>query len=176
MISLKWLTLFSTVAIAAVTPLPPAPNKHVPEGYCCFSLRDSASNALVQQDRKTGQIYLNSDKPEGWYCIDLSDSRNILYDDYWNACILSLNSNQESIGRFTCLDGTPGPNSWTLESGHLAHDGDIGYQACPGSSGSLVWGEKDGDTAGCTNNLLKATDFQGTCDNIASRDILEGMA
>lgn len=170
MLSLKWLTLFTSLALAAVAPIP-REAKHVNKGACCFTLQDTTSGALVHQNPQDGITYLNNpDQPEGWYCLYLSDTRDILYDQDMNACILTGNSQLQPIAQFMCLDGTPGFNLWTITGSHLlAHDGNTSFQSCPNprGKGSEIWGKKESNNTGCKTISLKATGFQGTCGNLS---------
>lgn len=169
MLSFKWLALFTSLALAAVAPIPRG-EKHVNKGACCFTLQDSKTGAIVRQGEE-GITYLNNPAaPEGWYCLYLSDSRNILWDQDMNACILTGNPDLKPIAQFACNDGTPGFNEWTIKGGNLlAHDNSIGFTSCPNprGQGSEIWGQKTGDTTGCKPIALKATGFQGTCGNLS---------
>lgn len=160
---LKLLALFGALAVAAVLPR----DKDVPAGQCCFELHDVATGKAVQQDKQTGYLYFETSKPTGWYCIDLSNSHNVLRDDFNNACFLS------TTAQFKCLDPTIGPNSWTLESDdqavQLAHDGDSAYYACPSpTGGELLWGDLKADVSGCRATRIKAEGLTGTCKGLTA--------
>jgi len=154
------LALFCTAALAGV--IPRSGTQDVPAGQCCFTLHDASTGKVVQQDQETGFLYLGSSQPNGWYCIDLSDTRDILWDDFNNACILTWPDEQ-----FTCLDPTLGPNLWTLNhSGalRLSHDGGAGYSACSSSSGEILYSNQK---TGCRVLQLKPQGLKGTCDGLS---------
>ncbi|CAM1501120.1 Fc.00g102820.m01.CDS01 [Cosmosporella sp. VM-42] len=171
--SFSLLALFCTVAAAAVLP-----RHNVPSGSCCFNLYDDHTGAIVQQDKPNGDLYFNSKFPAGWYCIDLADSRNILFDDFGNACFLRPNSKGQSVGELVCLDPTPGFNSWTLSStNRLQHDGITTWWSCPSpTSGNWIYGQVEGSTSSCKQIRLKAKGFQGTCGKLTTREEMEKMA
>ncbi|KAH7149459.1 hypothetical protein B0J13DRAFT_621318 [Dactylonectria estremocensis] len=169
MFPFKCLVLFCSLATAAVLP---RAVKDVPAGACCFTLHDTSTGAIVQQNKDSGFLYLNGAQPNGWYCINLSNSQNILLDDFNNACFLAPD------GLLQCLDPTIGPNSWTLKkSGSntlLAHDGSTTFTSCPGKpSGRLLYGTKSGDSSQCKKITLKAKDFTGTCKSFSARSLEE---
>ncbi|KAF7551001.1 hypothetical protein G7Z17_g5335 [Cylindrodendrum hubeiense] len=169
MSAFKLLVLFCTLATAAVLP---RVVKDVPAGYCCFTLHDPSSGKIVQQDQESGFLYLNGGQPSGWYCINLSDTQNVLRDDFNNACFLAPDS------LFQCLDPTIGPNSWTLKkSGSntlLAHDGSTSFMSCPSkTTGQLLYGTKSGDSSQCKKITLKAKGFSGTCKSFSTRSLTE---
>lgn len=154
------LALFASCALGAVLPRV----QSVPDGACCFTLRDTTSNKVIQQDKTNGNVYFDAGAPQGWYCINLSDSRDVLLDHLNNACIISIEN------RFLCLDPTMGVVSWTLDDSDgtalLAHDGETSYHACPNKSGGeLLWGN-DKKATGCRTVSLKAQGFKGTCPGL----------
>ncbi|KAH7011701.1 hypothetical protein EDB80DRAFT_398907 [Ilyonectria destructans] len=169
MYPIKLLALFCTLATAAVIP---RAVKDVPAGYCCFTLHDTASGTIVQQNQETGFLYLNGGQPSGWYCINLSNTQNVLRDDFNNACFLAPD------GLFQCLDPTIGPTSWTLtKSGSntlLAHDKSTTFSSCPSkTTGRLLYSTKSGDASQCKKITLKAQGFTGTCKSFSARSSTE---
>ncbi|KAK7413399.1 hypothetical protein QQX98_007701 [Neonectria punicea] len=169
MLPLKSILLFCSLAAAAVLP---RVNQDVPAGHCCFTLNEASTGAIVQENKVNGFLYLNGGKPNGWYCINLSNSQNILLDDFNNACFLAPD------GLFQCLDPTIGPNSWTLKkSGSntlLAHDGSTTFTSCPNKNpGQLLYGIKSGDSSQCKKITLKAKGFKGTCKSFSARSLEE---
>ncbi|KAF4951634.1 hypothetical protein FSARC_12863 [Fusarium sarcochroum] len=159
------LALFYTLAAAAVLP-----RDTVWDGHCCFTLHDVSSGATVQENTD-GNLLLNAGKTNGFFCIDLSNSQNILRDHAFNACFLNPN------GVFKCVDPTPGFQSWTLKkSGSntlLQHDGDNTFNSCSKTSlsakGTLLYGDKHADATTCKKATLKAKNFKGTCKNFSAR-------
>lgn len=164
MLALKHLVFFCSLASALVVPR--AGGQDVPAGSCCFTLHEGSSNTIVKQDKSSGFLYLGGAKSDGWYCIDLSNSANILRDDFNNACFLA------SDGQFQCLDPTIGPNSWTLKKSnktvYLVHDGDSSYNSCPDKAGNkLLWGQAQQGASSCKKLSLKAEGFKGSCKSFA---------
>ncbi|KAF4449277.1 hypothetical protein F53441_7439 [Fusarium austroafricanum] len=155
--SFTLVTLFSILVTAAVLP-----RETVFDGHCCFTLQDVASSATVQQN-SDGNLLLNAGKANGFYCIDLSNSQNILRDSAFNACFLSPS------GALKCVDPTPGFQSWTLRTGSntLLHDGGSTFNSCTKTStsakGTVLYGDKHTDATSCKKTALKAKNFKGTC-------------
>ena len=138
----------------------PRQTKTIPAGQCCFSLHDTATGDIVQQDETTGNMYLAAGEPSGWYCLGVDSGATILRDNFYNACFLRPDA------QFICLDPTPGTNKFTLADARteLAHDGLTGWKACPntGGTGSLLWGS-GATVSGCRAITLKPEGFLGTC-------------
>lgn len=157
----KSLVFLASLALGGV--LPRSPDKDTPEGYCCFTLHDASNGDIVQQNQKEGSMFLNSDQPDGWYCFNFSDTRGVLVDDWYNACIIT------TTDYFTCLDQTLGGIVWGLESDDsplLTHDGRLDFNACEQESGGeLLYGDK---TTGCRTLQLEAKGFVGACKGFAS--------
>ncbi|KAF5656840.1 hypothetical protein FHETE_10771 [Fusarium heterosporum] len=159
--SFTLIALFCTLATAAVLPRDAAFKNH-----CCFTLQDVASGATVQEN-SNGNLLLNAGKANGLFCIDLSNSQNILRDSAYNACFL------DPRGALKCVDPTPGFQSWTLsKSGSntlLHHDGGSTFNSCSQTSlsakGTVLYGDKHTDATTCKKATLKARDFKGTCKN-----------
>lgn len=162
--ALTCLLLFS-LATAAVIP---SITKDVPKNHCCFTLHDTKTDNIVQQDQNTGYMYLGADQPDAWFCLDLTDARDILLDDFNNACFLA------PYGQLKCLDPTLGFQSWSLKrSGGntlLTHDDLTAFKACPNDSdGRLVYGDKQTDFDTCQDIELEARGLKGSCGSFTSR-------
>ncbi|PNY26199.1 Uncharacterized protein TCAP_03867 [Tolypocladium capitatum] len=162
MFSIKLLALFCTAATAAVLPR----SQYVPDGSCCFTLHDAATGTMIQQEQRTGFLFLHSSQPNGWYCLDVADKRTVLVDDFDNACII------DSYLEFQCLDPTPGLTQYSLQqSGSqvlLKVDGTTDYKACPAQSGGeMIWGTQRASDPGCRTLQLTARDFKGTCNGFS---------
>ncbi|KAF5022790.1 hypothetical protein F66182_5154 [Fusarium sp. NRRL 66182] len=161
------LALFFTLAAAAVLP-----RNTVWDGHCCFTLHD-ASGATVQESND-GILLLNAGKTNSFFCINLSNSQNILRDHAYNACFLNPS------GLLKCVDPTPGFQSWTLKkSGSntlLLHDGDGTFNSCSKPSlsakGTVLYGDKHADATTCKKATLKAKNFKGACNNFSARSML----
>ncbi|KAF5246098.1 hypothetical protein FANTH_7005 [Fusarium anthophilum] len=157
--SFTLVTLLCTMATAAVIP-----RDTVFDGHCCFTLQDVATSATVQQN-SDGNLLLNAGKTNGFYCIDLSNSQDILRDNAFNACFLSPS------GALKCVDPTPGFQSWTLQKSGgntlLQHDGGSTFNSCSKTStsakGTVLYGDKHTDATTCKKVTLKAKNFKGTC-------------
>ncbi|KAI9167619.1 hypothetical protein HJFPF1_03752 [Paramyrothecium foliicola] len=146
--------------LAAASPMPQT--QHVPAGQCCFGLQDSGSSAILQQDRRNGDVYLKSTFTNGWFCTEPSTNRKLLFDDENNTCFTNPS------GQFICFDPIPSGDQWTLEkqgsSRLLARDGSVDFWACPNKAGGeilFVQGKKD--KTGCRKLNLKAHTLKGAC-------------
>ncbi|KAF7560883.1 hypothetical protein G7046_g3255 [Stylonectria norvegica] len=173
MYPLKFLALFCSLATVSAIPVatPPIIKYHaVPDGYCCFTLRDAKTNSIVRQQTANGFMYVGSNEPEGWYCIDLANPQKILRDQFYNACFIAPD------GLFICYDQLPGPNLWTLKKSGadtlLLHDGVTTYKKRPADIGGGKWlyGNSDSSSATFETTSLKAQDWKGTCKSFATRD------
>ncbi|KAH7262155.1 hypothetical protein BKA59DRAFT_14369 [Fusarium tricinctum] len=157
--SFTLITLFCTLATSAVLP-----RNTVFDNHCCFTLQDVASGATVQEN-SNGNLLLNAGKTNGFFCIDLSNSQNVLRDSAFNACFL------DPRGTLKCVDPTPGFQSWTLKNGGsntlLHHDGASTFNSCSKTStsakGTVLYGDKHTDATTCKKATLKAKNFKGTC-------------
>lgn len=156
------LSLLSSLTAATAIPRSPSPSpspspsNYVPPGQCCFTLADASTGQTVQQDQRTGYLYLGSSHPDGWYCLDLAAESDVLRDDFDNACFLSPTK------QFKCLDPIPGLASWALGgSNELTHDGDAEYLACDAGdeSGELLWADGKSDGSGCRSLEIEAQGF-----------------
>ena len=85
MLLLSLLTLTLLPAASAVA----LPRQYVPPNTCCFTLHDSSTGQIVQQQTSSGFLYLGGTQPTGWYCINLSDPNKILWDAFNNACFVN---------------------------------------------------------------------------------------
>ncbi|KAL4725430.1 hypothetical protein ACLX1H_007579 [Fusarium chlamydosporum] len=154
--SFSLITLFCTLATAAVIP-----RDTVFDGHCCFTLQDVASGATVQEN-SNGNLLLNAGNTNGFFCIDLSNSQNILRDRAFNACFLNPS------GEVKCSDPTPGFQSWTLKkSGSntlLQRDGATSFSSCSKAStsakGAVLFGDKHSGASTCKKITLKAKNFK----------------
>ncbi|GAO17939.1 hypothetical protein UVI_02026830 [Ustilaginoidea virens] len=135
----------------------------VPPGACCFALLDVSSGQAVQQRPGGGYLTLGAGDPDGWYCIDLADSKHVLRDAFDNACF--VNSDQQ----LQCLDPTPGFDAWSLQHGGgdalLAVNGGTGFSACRSSAGRGVYARVKAGESGCQGIRLKARGLRGTCQD-----------
>ncbi|KAH6609643.1 hypothetical protein Trco_002989 [Trichoderma cornu-damae] len=171
MLSLKLLLLLPpllhpSLSSAAVIPR----NYDVPAGYCCFALADVSTGKTIQQNKEYGFLYLDASQPKGWYCLNPSGSRPILWDDNNNACIIAWD------GHFQCLDPTPGDDEWSL--GHvgtsnstrllLLHNSSSAYQACPNRDRGEIISSGAPATAGCRKIQLEATGLEGACSSFTA--------
>ncbi|GAB0135104.1 hypothetical protein EsDP_00003453 [Epichloe bromicola] len=93
--------LLTFLPSAAAVALPLTQRGHVLPNACCFTLHDAANNRIIKQTEENGFITLSGDNPEGWYCLDLSDPRKILWDAFNSSCF--VNPDQA----IQCLDPTP---------------------------------------------------------------------
>lgn len=155
--------VLGTAAAVAVLPR----DNGVQPGLCCFALQDAASGRAVQQEKLTGDLFLVSRHPNGWYCLDLADKEQILYDRFRNACTINLD------GAFQCLDPTPGLTKYGLvrDGGLvlLAVDGGTDYKACPLGNGGpceMVYGVSKSGLSGCRTLRLAAEGLLGACGGL----------
>ncbi|TQW00734.1 hypothetical protein IF1G_00665 [Cordyceps javanica] len=136
----------------------------VPNGFCCFHLQDTTTGKHVQQDARTGYVYLDdASLPEGWYCINQNAGSNVLYDRRNNACILTSPDNS-----FQCLDGTPGGDTWQLvnyvSNAILLEDyGSIEFNVCGADGRQQVFGSQPPAGLGCRKTQLLADNRAGQC-------------
>ncbi|WXC57673.1 hypothetical protein SNK03_003578 [Fusarium graminearum] len=159
--SFSLITLFCTLVTAAVIP-----RDTVFDGHCCFTLHDVANDAAVQEN-SNGNLLLNAGSTNGFFCIDLSNSQNILRDRSFNACFLNPS------GEVKCVDPTPGFESWTLKksgSNTLLHrDGATAFNSCSktstSSKGTVLFGDKHTGASTCKKITLKVKNLKGTCKN-----------
>ncbi|KAF4472173.1 hypothetical protein FALBO_918 [Fusarium albosuccineum] len=169
--SLPLLAVFCSLAAAAVVP-----RNTVWPNHCCFTLQDVASGATVQQNDDDGALLLNAGKPNGFFCIDLSNPLDVLRDHLYNACFLDSPN-----GLFKCVDPTPGFQSWSLKksgsSTLLQHDGDTTFNSCQKTStspkGTVLYGDTHTDATSCKKVTLRAKNFKGTCKNFTARSEME---
>lgn len=161
----QFITLVSTIGVCqgAVLPRDDFP---VPNGLCCFHLKDTSSGNIAQQDYHSGYLYFNANKPQGWYCFDFKNRPDIFYDRYYNACILSGNK-----GQFQCLDGTPGGDTWKLrrQNGKVVLEdyGSTKFSACRSSTGEDIFGPVPPAGSQCRKDFqLEATNIKGDCAGI----------
>ncbi|POR33066.1 Uncharacterized protein TPAR_06744 [Tolypocladium paradoxum] len=162
MFSIKLLALFCTAATAAVLPR----SQYVPNGSCCFTLHEATTSNMIQQEQRTGFLFLDSSRPNGWYCLDLADQYKILFDEFNNACIIN------SDLKFQCLDPTPGLTQYSLQQiGSqvlLTVDGTTDYKACPAQNGGeMIWGAQRASDPGCRTLQLTAKGLKGTCNGLS---------
>ena len=150
-------TLLSMASLASAAVLLTR-DKDVLPGHCCFTLQDPSTSRPLQQaltGRTTGQTYLSSTHPTGWYCLDISSSsRKVLFDDNNSACIV------DSRGNLLCVDPTPGVKGWGLSGDELVYGGSKDFAACKDGSAEVVHG---GKKSGCRTIKLKAKGKKGSC-------------
>ena len=125
----------------------------VPDGLCCFRLRDSSTGSFAQQDYHSGYLYFNANQPQGSYCFDSS----------YNACILSGNK-----GQFQCLDPIPGGDTWKLrrQGGRVVLEdyGSTKFSACNSNPGEAIFGPVPPGGMQCRKDLqLEAVNIKGDC-------------
>ncbi|KAL2202809.1 hypothetical protein CC79DRAFT_1325622 [Sarocladium strictum] len=150
---MKLFNLLAAATLATAAALPEALQTRdldILPGHCCFRLKDNAGKLLEQAS--TGQTYISSSQPLGWYCLDISSSSaKVLRDDANDACIV------DSRGRFNCVDPIPGAVAWTLTSaGELKYGGSTTWSNC---GGMIHGGARDG----CKMTKLKITGKRGSC-------------
>jgi hypothetical protein len=160
MTALTVLTFLSSLAAAHV--IPRTPLNDVPEGHCCFTLSDTSSGQVVQQDSASGDLAVGGGAPNGWYCLDLDNPEGILLDDWNNACFITPGA------QLVCLDPIPGIHKWSLltEDGAtwLAYDGHTDYQACEeGGGAESLWTADKEDASQCRITHLEPKGLRGQC-------------
>jgi hypothetical protein len=138
----------------------------VPDGLCCFRLQDSSTGAFAQQDYHSGYLYFNANQPRGLYCFDFQHRPDILYDPYYNACILSGNK-----GQFQCLDPIAGGDTWKLrrqgDKVVLEDYGSTKFSACDSNPGEAIFGPVPPAGMQCRKDLqLEAVYIKGDCTGI----------
>ncbi|KAG5979582.1 hypothetical protein E4U55_005008 [Claviceps digitariae] len=147
---------FSLLSTAAAVALPLNEQGFVPPGGCCFTLHDAATDRIIKQTKNNGFLTLSGDNPDGWYCIDLSDTRKVLWDAFNNACF--INPDQA----FQCLDPIPSSDVWGIQDANegalVAVNGRTDFYAC----GEGVYTNDKGD---CRGLKLKASGLQGSCES-----------
>ncbi|KAG6005831.1 hypothetical protein E4U21_007603 [Claviceps maximensis] len=145
---------FSLLPTAAALVLPLSTRGFVPLDRCCFTLHDASTNRIIKQTKHNGFLTLSDDSPDGWYCIDLFDSRAVLWDAFNNACF--INPDQA----FQCLDPIPSSDVWSIqdakEGALVAVNGGTDFHAC----GNEVY---TNDKGGCRGIKLQAAGLQGSC-------------
>ncbi|KHN96923.1 uncharacterized protein MAM_05032 [Metarhizium album ARSEF 1941] len=105
MLHLKLVTLV-LVRVATCLSLP---RQYVRPNACCFTLHDSSTDETVRQQTRHGLLYVGGSQPTGWYCIDLSGAKKVLWDAFNNACF--VNPDKE----VRCLDPIPSGDSWGMK-------------------------------------------------------------
>lgn len=151
------LTLCSAVAVTAL------PSTYIFKGFCCFSLQDTSSSNIVQQDTHSGYLSLNSGHSNGWYCLNSNRQDTVLRDGAYNACILDYRN------QFQCLDPTPGSDIWTVKRTGgktvLQNDGSQGFSACSSAKGEMLYGSNPPGDAKCRKlTQLAVVGMQGACN------------
>ncbi|QPH04885.1 hypothetical protein C2857_002260 [Epichloe festucae Fl1] len=103
---------------------------------------------------RNGFITLSGGNPKGWYCIDLSDSRNILWDAFNSSCF--VNPDQA----IQCLDPIPSSDVWGIQAASegvlVTVNGKTDFYVC----GDRVY---TSDKGACRELKLKAAGFKGSC-------------
>lgn len=156
MLLLSFLTLTLLPAARSLS----VPRQYVPPGTCCFTLHDSSTGQIVQQDSGIGYTYLGGSFPTGWYCINLSDPNKILWDAFNNACFV----NPDSV--FQCLDPIPSNDAWAIQQSGgnvlVVVNGSSDFKVCPTNTGNMIFtsAKRDGN---CRPLKLKAQGLKGTC-------------
>lgn len=157
MLLLSLLTLTLLPAASAVA----LPRQYVPPNTCCFTLHDSSTGQIVQQQTSSGFLYLGGTQPTGWYCINLSDPNKILWDAFNNACFV----NPDKV--FQCLDPTPSNDEWSIQQSGgsvlVVVNNQSGFEVCPSDSGNLIFTNGKADTSRCRAVTLKAQGLKGSC-------------
>ncbi|KAG6005925.1 hypothetical protein E4U43_000526 [Claviceps pusilla] len=152
----SFFSLLPTTAAAIALPL--GKRGFVPSDSCCFTLHDASTNLTIKQTKNNGFLTLSGDNPDGWYCINLSDSRRVLWDASNNACF--INPDQA----FQCLDPTPSSDVWSIQDARegalVAVNDRTDFHAC----GEGVFTD---DKGGCRGLKLKATGLQGSCGSFS---------
>ena len=145
---------FSLLPTAAAIVLPLGKRGFVPPDSCCFTLHDATTNRIIKQTKHNGYLTLFGNNPDGWYCINLSDSRKVLWDAFNNACF--INPDQA----FQCLDPIPSSDVWSIlnarEGALVAVNGMTDFDACEDEVYT-------NDKGGCRGIKLKAAGLQGSC-------------
>ncbi|KAG5951687.1 hypothetical protein E4U53_002500 [Claviceps sorghi] len=148
----------SLLPTAAAMALPLGERGFVAPGRCCFTLRDTSTNQILKQTKNNGLVTLSSDSPDGWYCINLSDSSKTLWDASDNACF--INPDQA----FQCLDPIPSSDAWSMQDAGegplVAVNGRTDFNAC----GDGVYTT---DKGACRGLKLKASGLQGSCGSFS---------
>lgn len=154
---MKFNYLFTLLPTAAAIVLPLSERGFVPPSTCCFALHDASTDQMVKQTKDNGFLTLSGDDPDGWYCINLSNSSNILWDAFNSSCF--INPDQA----FQCLDPIPSSDVWSLQDAGegvlVAVNGKTDFNVC----GDKVYTR---DKGGCRGLKLKATGLQGSCGNL----------
>lgn len=139
---------------AAAVALSLTQRGHAPPNTCCFTLHDAANNQIIKQTKGNGFITLSGGNPDGWYCIDLSDSSNILWDASNSSCF--VNPDQA----IQCLDPIPSSDVWGMQAAGegvlVTVNGKTDFHVC----GDRVY---TGDKGGCRRLKLKVADLKGSC-------------
>ncbi|KAJ6440459.1 F-box domain-containing protein [Purpureocillium lavendulum] len=161
------LTMLSLVATAVSAAAVAPRDNWGPPSLCCFTIAEAGSGSPAQFDvgDLLGNVILGvSGRPDGWFCLDLSSPKKILYGNGDNACIEAAPDS-----RFSCLDPTPGRDQYTLQAGPDGHtllsvNGGLDYKACPNphGAGEMVYGAARSE-AGCRTLQFVAKSLTGTC-------------
>ncbi|KAM3511574.1 hypothetical protein MY11210_004792 [Beauveria gryllotalpidicola] len=135
---------------------------------CCFHLQDTTSGKHVQQDARTGELFLDdSSLPDGRYCINQKADSKVLYDRQNNACILTSPRNS-----LECLDAIPGGDTWQLvrnvgEAILLEDYGSIDFNVCNVNGRQQIFGAKPSGGLDCKKTHLSADNRFGQCNSYA---------